>query len=251
MSTKSGQLHSPLAVGGAGAVLLGVAAFAVLGRGGDPVADWESGEAALELGLEDRVLVQRGLLESGYDPGEWDGLLGTGTRVALREWQSARDLEPTGYLTAAMVEVLRIVGEQGVADSVAEAGRVVAEAERAADSIARAVAEAQREAEAARQAEEQRFADELHFLIEAAESDDHFSSLGAWSGNFYEQLLGPYAANSYGIDMSYVPASYDECELTLQLYGCNVECDSRRHGRRRVRRSPGDPHRPLRRCRRG
>lgn len=39
-----------------------------------------------------------GLLESGYDPGEGDGLLGAGTRAALREWQLARDLKPTGYL---------------------------------------------------------------------------------------------------------------------------------------------------------
>ena len=132
---------SPLAVGGAAAVLVGAVAFAVLGRGGDPVADWESGEAALGLGVEDRVLVQRGLLEAGFDPGEWDGLLGVGTRGALREWQSARDLEATGYLTAATAEVLRTVG-----DSVAAAERVAAAA---ADSIARAEADAQRLAAAA------------------------------------------------------------------------------------------------------
>ena len=133
---------SPLAVGGAAAVLLGVVAFAVLGRGGDPVADWESGEAALGLGVEDRILVQRGLLEAGFDPGEWDGLVGTGTRGALREWQSARDLDATGYLTAATAELLRTVGEQAVAD----AERVAAEA---ADSIARAEADGQRLAAAA------------------------------------------------------------------------------------------------------
>ena len=53
----------------------------------------------------------------GYDPGEGDGLLGAGTRAALREWQLARDLEPTGYLTAATAEVLRTVGEQVVAEA--------------------------------------------------------------------------------------------------------------------------------------
>ena len=148
---------SPLVVWGAAAVLVGAVAFAVLGRGGDPVGDWESEEAALVLGVEDRVLVQRGLLEAGFDPGEWDGLLGAGTRAALREWQSARDLEATGYLTAATAEVLRTVGEQVAADSVVEAERVAAAA---ADSIARADAEAQRETEAARQAEEQRLAAE-------------------------------------------------------------------------------------------
>ena len=137
---------TPLAVGGAAAVLLGAVAFAVLGRGGDPAADWESAEVTLGLGVEDRVLVQRGLLESGYDPGEWDGLLGAGTRAALREWQLARDLEPTGYLAAGTADVLRMVGEQAVADSVAEAERLAAAA---ADSIARADAEAQRFAAAA------------------------------------------------------------------------------------------------------
>ena len=60
---------SPLALGGAAAVLLGVVAFAVLGRGGDPVADWESEEAGLGLGVEDRVLVQRGLVDLGTIPG--------------------------------------------------------------------------------------------------------------------------------------------------------------------------------------
>ena len=153
----------PLGVGGAAAVVLGVVAFAVLGRGGDPVADWESEEVGLGLGVEDRVLVQRGLLELGYDPGEGDGLLSTGTRSALREWQTARDLEPTGYLTAAMAEVLRAVGEQAVADSMVA---IAEEAQRVSDSIAEADAEAEEQrlaaerAEAARQAEEQRLAAE-------------------------------------------------------------------------------------------
>ena len=144
---------SPLAVGGAAAVALGVVAFAVLGRGGDPVGDWESEEAALGLGVEDRVLVQRGLLELGYDPGEGDGLLGSGTRAALREWQSARGLEATGYLTLSVVDVLRVAGEQVVSDSIAEAGQLAAaeaeKAQRVSDSIARAEADAQRLAAAA------------------------------------------------------------------------------------------------------
>ena len=131
---------SPLAVGGAAAVLVGVVSFAVLGRGGDPVAEWESEEEALGLRVEDRVLVQRGLVDLGYDPGEGDGLLGAGTRAALREWQSARDLEPTGYLTAAAAEVLRSVGEQVVTDSVVA---VAEEAQRVSDSIARVEAEAE------------------------------------------------------------------------------------------------------------
>ena len=67
-------------------------------------------------------------------------MLGAGTRAALREWQSARDLEPTGYLTAAAAEVLRSVGEQVVTDSVVA---VAEEAQRVSDSIARVEAEAE------------------------------------------------------------------------------------------------------------
>ena len=188
----------------------------------------------------------------------------------LDAWESQGAFEntPTGRLEAEFAEVFlelvhfepsapEVGGDRGgeapqspaslespTMDRVQEAGRVAAEAERAADSIARADAEAQREAEAARQAEEQRFADALHFLIEAAESDDHFRSLGAWSRNFYEQLDDPFSPNSYGIDMSYVPPSYDECELTTQLYGCHVECDSRREyssALRQVSNVFGDP----------
>ena len=50
-------------------MLVGVVSFAVLGRGGDPVAEWESEEEALGLRVEDRVLVQRGLVDLGTIPG--------------------------------------------------------------------------------------------------------------------------------------------------------------------------------------
>ena len=165
----------PLGVGGAAAVVLGVVAFAVLGRGGDPVAEWESEEAGLGLGVEDRVLVQRGLLELGYDPGEGDGLLGMGTRSALQAWQTARDLESTGYLTAGTAEVLRAVGEQVVADSVAEAERVASEA---ADSIARAEADALRVA-AAEAEEAQRVSDSIARAEAARQAEDQRSGCGA------------------------------------------------------------------------
>lgn len=72
-------------------------------------------------------------------------MLGEGTRAALREWQQARDLEPTGFLAAGTADVLRRVGQQAVTDSVMEAERLAA----AADSIARAEEEAQRLAAAA------------------------------------------------------------------------------------------------------
>ena len=81
-------------------------------RAVNPVPGWVAGEEAeeaLELDVEDRVLVQRGLLELGHDTGLYNGILEEGTRAALRAWQKERDLEPTGYLTAEAVEVLQAV----------------------------------------------------------------------------------------------------------------------------------------------
>ena len=175
---------SPLVTGGVAAVLLGTLALAVgLGRGGgDPAAAPMETEEAVGLSVEGWALVQRGLLELGHDPGEGDGLVGGGTRAALRAWQTDRGLEGTGYLTGETAGVLRQAGERAVADSILAAER--AEEDRLASE----------RAEAARQAEAQQFADALHFLIQAAESDDHFRSLGAWSGDFYQQL-GPRGNN--------------------------------------------------------
>ena len=127
----------PLAVGGAATVLLGAVAFAVLGRSGESAVDWKLAETALGLGVQDVVLVQRGLLESGYDPGRSDGLTGARMRVALREWQLARGLEPTGYLEAETAEVLRAVGD---------AERRAAEKERAGEAARRSAEAARRSA---------------------------------------------------------------------------------------------------------
>ena len=128
---------TPLAVAGGAVAIIGAALAVWVGLGaGDPAAVWMEAEQALGLGVEDRMLVQRGLLELGYDPGQTNGLLGTGTRDAVRMWQTSEGLEATGYLTADATEVLRRVGERALADSVVAAEQLAAEQAEAARQAA-------------------------------------------------------------------------------------------------------------------
>ena len=59
------------------------------------------------LSLVDRMTAQRALTALGFDAGQPDGVVGMGTRKALREWQKARGLTADGYLSADMVRRLR------------------------------------------------------------------------------------------------------------------------------------------------
>jgi hypothetical protein len=64
------------------------------------------------LSLADRITAQRALAALGFDPGTPDGVVGLGTRAALRRWQKARGLVADGYLSADMVR--RLKAEAGV-----------------------------------------------------------------------------------------------------------------------------------------
>jgi hypothetical protein len=59
------------------------------------------------LSLVDRMTAQRALTALGFSPGGSDGVVGMGTRKALREWQKARGLTADGYLSADMVRRLK------------------------------------------------------------------------------------------------------------------------------------------------
>ena len=59
------------------------------------------------LSLDDRMAAQTALARLGFDPGPADGVIGAGTRTALRAWQKARGLPADGYLSIAMVRKLR------------------------------------------------------------------------------------------------------------------------------------------------
>ena len=105
-----------------------------------------SEEQALGLDRAAREEVQAGLMVSGFDPGEADGVFSARTRAALREWQGVRGRPTTGYLDAESAAVLRAAGE-------AEELRREAAARREAEREAAARREAEREAAARREAE--------------------------------------------------------------------------------------------------
>ena len=75
--------------------------------GSDPVTV----EARLSLSTDEIRLIQMGLESLGHDPGPADGKIGSRTRVALRAWQEAQGLAPTGRLDKESATVLRAAGD--------------------------------------------------------------------------------------------------------------------------------------------
>ena len=59
------------------------------------------------LSLADRRAVQAALTQMGYDVGGIDGVIGTGTRAAVRAWQKSRGRPADGYVDAGVVAALR------------------------------------------------------------------------------------------------------------------------------------------------
>jgi hypothetical protein len=59
------------------------------------------------LSLTDRRAVQAALTQLGYDVGAIDGVIGAGTRAAVRAWQKARGRPADGYVDAATVAALK------------------------------------------------------------------------------------------------------------------------------------------------
>ena len=85
------------------ALAVGLLADRIAG-GGPLVKPWPAEEP---LSLADRMTAQRALAALGFDPGAPDGIVGMGTRTALRAWQKARGLTADGYLSPAMVDKLK------------------------------------------------------------------------------------------------------------------------------------------------
>lgn len=72
-------------------------------------------ENMLDLTRADRIAVQQALVAAGYDTRGVDGTFGSGSRRAIRDWQAARGMAATGYLTAEQLRTLRSVGAGTVA----------------------------------------------------------------------------------------------------------------------------------------
>ncbi len=84
------------------ALSIGLMADEVAGRGG-VIRGWPH---EVPLSLEDRLAAQTALSKLGYPVGQPDGLIGAGTRAALRAWQKKSGLVADGYLTPEVVRQL-------------------------------------------------------------------------------------------------------------------------------------------------
>jgi membrane-bound lytic murein transglycosylase B len=57
----------------------------------------------------DRIMVlQEKLNELGFDSGEPDGVVGSATRAAVREWQRSNDLVADGHVDAELLRELKL-----------------------------------------------------------------------------------------------------------------------------------------------
>lgn len=77
--------------------------------GGSLVTAWP---VEAPLSLSDRMAAQIALARLGFDPGAPDGVIGAGTRKALRAWQQSRSLPADGYLSMDMV--MRLKAQAGL-----------------------------------------------------------------------------------------------------------------------------------------
>ncbi|WP_454761460.1 lytic murein transglycosylase [Caulobacter segnis] len=74
------------------------------GGGGPLVTAWP---VETPLALADRIAAQIALARVGFNPGPADGVIGAGTRKALRAWQQSNQLPADGYLSNDMVARLK------------------------------------------------------------------------------------------------------------------------------------------------
>ncbi|MFQ5563025.1 MAG: lytic murein transglycosylase [Parvularculaceae bacterium] len=76
----------------------------IAGRAGKIAAAWPRGDRALTLA--ERKSLQQALKDRGYDPGPVDGVIGAGTKAALRRWQRDHGFPADGYASPAVREAL-------------------------------------------------------------------------------------------------------------------------------------------------
>lgn len=84
---------------------LGIGLLADRFAGGGPlVTPWP---VETPLSMADRMAAQIALARVGFNPGPADGVIGAGTRKALRAWQQSQQLPADGYLSSDMVARLK------------------------------------------------------------------------------------------------------------------------------------------------
>ncbi|WP_411817524.1 lytic murein transglycosylase [Hyphococcus sp. DH-69] len=77
----------------------------IAGRSGAVVAAWPRDDRPLTL--TERKDLQQALKDRGYDPGPVDGIIGAGTKRALRTFQQSAGLPADGYASAKVLEALK------------------------------------------------------------------------------------------------------------------------------------------------
>ena len=90
---------------------LALAALPVVALDATAAAAEEAASQDAPMSREQRIQVQQGLAALGFNPGPADGLFGPKTRAAIWDWQNAKGLEATGFLTRDEAEALGAMGQ--------------------------------------------------------------------------------------------------------------------------------------------
>ena len=77
----------------------------IAGRNGRAATLWPREDRPLTL--DERKALQRALADLGYNPGPIDGIVGAGTKSALKKWQKNTGRPADGHASAAVLEALR------------------------------------------------------------------------------------------------------------------------------------------------
>ncbi len=77
------------------ALAVGLIADGIAGKSG-VVTPWPTEQP---LSLDQRMKSQQALKAAGFDPGPIDGVIGFGTRQAIRDWQRSKGMIADGYLS--------------------------------------------------------------------------------------------------------------------------------------------------------
>ena len=83
------------------ALAVGLLADRIDGGDAPLVQNWPREDRALSL--SERKRLQESLKQKGFDPGPVDGVIGAGTKRALRDWQKSEGLPADGYASASVL----------------------------------------------------------------------------------------------------------------------------------------------------
>lgn len=86
------------------ALAVGLLSERIAGSDAAIVAAWPREDRALTL--SERMALQQALKDKGFDPGPIDGVIGAGTKRALRAWQRSQNLPADAYASAETLSLL-------------------------------------------------------------------------------------------------------------------------------------------------